>query len=228
MLHGSIVSADAHHTRADYQSLLRQRCTHETLCAWRGDRLVSKIALVSGERALPRVAAVQILSGKNSVPAPIPMHLRFLRETLAYAGSAGGYAPANTVPAGNRVCVPDILDTPGPVFMQAHSVQICGWSLRFRKHGARRLSGGVLVTSETGSAPLRFTWEIEVMDALLPPPDAFPFTIELWQYPYSVAEYYGVEPFSQAHFDILRPMLLHYKQMGGRAVTASIVEEAWG
>lgn len=229
VLHGSIVSADAHHTRADYQSLLRQRCTHETLCAWRGDRLVSKIALVSGERALPRVAAVQILSGKNSVPAPIPMHLRFLRETLAYAGSAGGYAPANTVPAGNRVCVPDILDTPGPVFMQAHSVQNLWVEFAVPASMAPGVyQAAVLVTSETGSAPLRFTWEIEVMDALLPPPDAFPFTIELWQYPYSVAEYYGVEPFSQAHFDILRPMLLHYKQMGGRAVTASIVEEAWG
>lgn len=229
LLHGSIVSADVHHANEDYQALLCERRTHETICAWRGDRLVSKIALVSGGRALRRVSAVQRLSGLDSESAPIPVHLYFLRETLAYAGNAGGYDAANTVPAGNRVRVPDILEPSGTVAMQARSVQNLWVEIAVpagTPPGVYHVA--VLVTAEPQSAPLRFTWEIEVLDALLPPPDAFPFTIELWQYPYSVAEYYGVEPFSQAHFDILRPLLQYYRQIGGHTVTATIVEEAWG
>ncbi len=229
LLHGSIVSSDVHHTNEDYPALLHARRTHETLCAWRGDRLVSKIALVSGGRALRRVSAVQRLSGTDSVSAPIRVHLHFLRETLAYAASAGGYAAANTVPAGDRVSVPDILDTAGPVAMQARSVQNLWVEIAVPADIAPGVYHvAVLVMAESPYAPLRFTWEIEVLDALLPPPDAFSFTIELWQYPYRVAEYYGVEPFSQAHLDILRPLLEYYRQIGGRAVTATIVEEAWG
>ena len=42
------------------------------------------------------------------------------------------------------------------------------------------------------------------------------------------AYYYDVEPFSDKHIHILKQHMLLYKSLGGHAITASIVEEAWG
>lgn len=53
------------------------------------------------------------------------------------------------------------------------------------------------------------------------------FDIELWQYPYRVAEYYKVKPFSDEHFDILRKQLSLYKEVGGEFITATLCEDAW-
>ena len=53
------------------------------------------------------------------------------------------------------------------------------------------------------------------------------FSFEMWQYPYSTAEYYQVEPFSPAHFSLIKPSLKQYKNMGGSTITASILEDPW-
>ncbi|MFM1524877.1 MULTISPECIES: DUF4091 domain-containing protein [Helcococcus] len=58
--------------------------------------------------------------------------------------------------------------------------------------------------------------------------EKYSFHLELWQYPYSVAEYYEVEPFSNEHFEILENHMKLYYDLGGRAVTATLCEDAWG
>ena len=77
--------------------------------------------------------------------------------------------------------------------------------------------------------PLQFEYTIGVQNATLANTDTFgkTFDIELWQYPYSIAEYYGVEPFSNEHFAILRPHMELYKSIGGHAITTTISEDAW-
>ncbi len=54
------------------------------------------------------------------------------------------------------------------------------------------------------------------------------FDIHVWQYPYSSAEYYEVEPFSDSHVEILKKHLEPYKKLGGDAIVASLCEDAWG
>ena len=36
------------------------------------------------------------------------------------------------------------------------------------------------------------------------------FHLDLWQNPYAVARYYNVAPFSQEHFDLMRPIMKRY------------------
>ncbi|MCT1795390.1 DUF4091 domain-containing protein [Helcococcus kunzii] len=57
---------------------------------------------------------------------------------------------------------------------------------------------------------------------------SYHFDIELWQYPYRVAEYYNVEAFSEKHLDILRQHIKPYKSVGGEFTTATLCEDAWG
>ena len=46
-------------------------------------------------------------------------------------------------------------------------------------------------------------------------------------YPYTSAEYYGVEPFSDEHYEIMESSMQIYKEIGGHAITTTISEEAW-
>ena len=90
-------------------------------------------------------------------------------------------------------------------------------------------TGKLKVTADGIKEPLEFTYTLNVQDAELPDAKEFEngFDIELWQYPYSSAEYYNVEPFSEKHLEIMKSSMLKYKEIGGHAITTSIVEDAW-
>lgn len=91
------------------------------------------------------------------------------------------------------------------------------------------------------AAPGRYSGSISFMDndvllATLPMnltvsscqlPKENDFHLDLWQNPYSVARYYGVEPFSKEHFDLMRPVMKEYADAGGKVITASIMHKPW-
>ena len=58
-------------------------------------------------------------------------------------------------------------------------------------------------------------------------PQDNPFHLDLWQNPYAVARYHGVEPFSPEHFALMRPVMQLYADAGGKAITASITHKPW-
>ena len=80
------------------------------------------------------------------------------------------------------------------------------------------------------TTPIEFDYEFEVLDLVQPTSNEVGTTIELWQYPFATAEYYGLSEdqyFTEEHFKYLDQNIEAYKQTGGTAVTATIVEEAW-
>ncbi len=61
----------------------------------------------------------------------------------------------------------------------------------------------------------------------LPKPADWSFHLDLWQNPYAVARYYGVKPWSKAHFKHLKEDMQHYVNAGGKVITASIIHKPW-
>lgn len=75
-------------------------------------------------------------------------------------------------------------------------------------------------------------------------PDEELTEVQLWQHPFSVADYYlglGQKPsggicneknedfyFTKEHFDLMRDSIVEYAQTGGHDAVANIVEQAWG
>lgn len=54
------------------------------------------------------------------------------------------------------------------------------------------------------------------------------FHLDLWQQPYSVSRYYGVERWSDEHLEALRPYLQALGRAGQRTVTTIMFHEPWG
>lgn len=53
------------------------------------------------------------------------------------------------------------------------------------------------------------------------------FFLDLWQNPFAIARYYGVEPWSEEHMRVMRPYMEMYRDAGGKVITASIMYKPW-
>ena len=86
------------------------------------------------------------------------------------------------------------------------------------------LTFSIQINADQYEKPKQLTVHLDPQDVTL---DRDGFTIELWQHPFTSARYYDVEPFGNDHQKILLSMLDYYHQLGGKIMTATIVDEVW-
>ena len=232
---GSIVDIDTQWTQDRYDEVKSMGTLSAELTAWKNDTATSELALVSVDSALKNVTvtASDFVSGENTIPASV-VTATFIRSTKAYNGGYLGYGdPNRQLPADNgtnRSESSDILWTTEPSGVGYNAVQPVWVEIDVPEDAAAGTYTGTLtVTADGLEEDLTFTYTLTVQDVTLPDVSTFAdtFDVELWQYPYSSAEYYGVEPFSEEHFEILESIMGLYKSVGGHAITTTIMEEAW-
>ena len=86
---------------------------------------------------------------------------------------------------------------------------------------------GTVTVKEDGKVLAQLPLTVTVKNRILPESKDWAFHLDLWQNPYAVARYYNVEPFSQEHFDLMRPIMKRYADAGGKVITASIMHKPW-
>ena len=96
-----------------------------------------------------------------------------------------------------------------------------------REHIIKGMYRGNVTVKEDGQVLAQLPLVVTVKDRMLPEPKDWAFHLDLWQNPYAVARYYNVEPFSQEHFDLMRPIMKRYAEAGGKVITASIMHKPW-
>ena len=68
---------------------------------------------------------------------------------------------------------------------------------------------------------------VKVLDRTLPPPSAWKYNLDLWQHPWAVARYFGVEPFSPAHYAKMRPLWEMLAGAGQKTLTVTVTDLPW-
>lgn len=205
------------------------------LSAWKNDAAISEITLAALEGAPLSEVSVKAgdFTGDAGTIGADNVELSFIGSTKAYTGWLGYGNQPSRYPADNgqnRKESNDVLLGDAPVDVKPDSLQNVFVKVKVPKGAKAGVYTGKIEAAAKGmETPLTFTYELTVKDAELPDASEFEksFDIELWQYPYSSAEYYGVEPFSAEHFEILKPIMAMYKDLGGHAITTTITEEAW-
>ena len=86
---------------------------------------------------------------------------------------------------------------------------------------------GTVTVKEDGKVVAELPLTVTVKNHVLPEPKDWAFHLDLWQNPYAVSRYYNVEPFSQEHFDLMRPIMKRYADAGGKVITTSIMHKPW-
>lgn len=72
-----------------------------------------------------------------------------------------------------------------------------------------------------------FELQVEVLPRTLPPPSEWKFHLDLWQHPYAVARMHQVEPWSAAHWELMRPLMQMLADAGQKVITTTISERPW-
>lgn len=86
---------------------------------------------------------------------------------------------------------------------------------------------GVLKLHGRGMRTVRMPFGFDVADRDLPAAGEHTFHLDLWQNPYSVARYHGVEPWSEEHFKYMEPVMKLLSDAGQKVITATIIDRPW-
>jgi hypothetical protein len=231
---GTIVDTNLQYTQSKYDEIKNRSQREETLIAWRNDHAVSELVLWTGSSDVQSMTIIvsDFISGANKILAK-NVTVSFIKSTKAYNGDYLGYGDKNRkIPKetqDNRSEAFDILYQTDSFYMKAGKIQPVWVDIYVPKDTKADVYMGTLTVKDDKDNRIVFTYKLNIQDIVLLDSTEFKnsFDIELWQYPYSSAEYYDVKPFSEEHFSLIKSSMIKYREIGGHAITASIVEEAW-
>lgn len=230
VLGGTIENTDIQYTDDRYAQYSGKNVHEAKLTAWKNDKATSELVLYSKFNKVEDVtlSTGPLVGDNGAVIDASNVTAKFIRSAMAYNGGyIYGQYPAAT--EGNRSESADIIDSADPVEIPYNSLQPVWVEFTIPADAEAGNYTSTITVTGKDVAPVTFTYRVQVQGAVLPPVEERDsvFDIELWQYPYSSAEYYGMEPFSEEHLEAMRSSMLKYKEIGGHAITTSIVEDAW-
>jgi hypothetical protein len=209
-LQGSFVSVDERYARDRVPDVTG--VTTWTATAWRGERLNAQIALWSTSAVEQMRFAVSPLAITTSETlGTASLCPRFVRYTL-----------------GEGVPCADILDTAPQLDLAAGSTRPVWVTLDIPRDAESGLYKGCLTVRALGDVKLPFSFEVRVLPHVLPEPRDWQFHLDLWQNPYAIARWHGVEPWTPEFFRLAEPYYRMLAEAGQKCLTVSAIYEPWG
>jgi len=195
--------------------------------AWRGEK-VNAEALIWSDINIEGASleTYPLRKGLKTIPAD------------AVEASFVGYVKGDELKDGTNQCgardtvnfkmveVADLIGFRSMTDIAAENCQPVWLSIKVPENAAPGRYKGKLTLRYRGGAANLF-YELEVSKEVLPPPSEWSFHLDLWQNPYSVARYHGLELWSDSHFEAMRPVMERLADAGQKVVTATIMDRPW-
>lgn len=200
------------------------------LTAWKGEKVSAQLVVWSGKEVKDLSFIVSDLKSNKGIIPVSDIQTSFVRYVMTDelnkdGKGACGYRKSSDY---DSTLVADPIDhLTKALILPANSTQ-GGWiSIRVPQQTEAGKYTGTVTVKEGSTVLSELKLTIDVKNRTLPAPSEWAFHLDLWQNPYASARYYNVEPFSQAHFDLLRPEMKLYADAGGKVITASIMHKPW-
>ncbi|MDR1557772.1 MAG: DUF4091 domain-containing protein [Tannerellaceae bacterium] len=198
--------------------------------AWRGERVNAQAVIWTKNKLSDvNVTVSDLTSGSSVIPSSgiSPSFVRYvMTDELNKDGkSACGHRPDKA--EWDSSLVADVLYEPGLKEIKAYTAQPVWINVCIPREVSAGVYKGVLTVSGKDFADMKLRLEITVLNRVLPSPGAWSFHLDLWQNPYSVARYYQVPLWSEAHFDAMRPVMKKLADAGQKVITATIMHKPW-
>ena len=188
------------------------------LSAWRNERVNAQVVLWTKEPLEQvRLLASSLRGSAGEIPASA-VSARFVRFTTA------SYVNKD---ARTTALVGDIIDDAKSLPMGADTFRPAWLAVRVPADAKPGVYSGTVAAVAAGGARVEFPVELEVLGRTLPDPSDWRFFLDIWQHPWAVARYHGVEPFSKAHYDLMRPLWKELAETGQKTITTTITELPW-
>jgi hypothetical protein len=163
-------------------------------------------------------------AGRERLPADIAQ-ARFVRYVLTdeYAEGCGHRNPED-YPV---FLYPDGLDNVSTFDKAGNSSRPIWVTIAVPQEAVPGVYTSTLTLRARDQAPQSFSLDLEVLPRTLPPPSEWEFHLDLWQNPYAVARMHEVEPWSEAHWELLRPLTQMLADAGQKVITTTITDKPW-
>lgn len=215
--------ADRHYLRRDVPAVPQR--TDTVVTAWRGERVGMRGLLYAAKKPGKNLGleVKSLDKTANAAAQGLAPRASWLRYVTTDSFSTCGYHPDSLAP----YTVAEVIDLPAAtVAAEACEVRPFWVSIEVPRDVPAGDYAFSLTLKGAKARPLAFT--LRVVDHQLPAPHDYAFHLDLWQQPYSVSRYYGVEPWSQEHFDLMRPYMQELARCGQKVVSAILFYEPWG
>jgi len=202
------------------------------LTAWMGEK-VSAQFVISTNRELKNVSVeVSDILAKNYKISKWNVERGFVRYVMTDELNKDGKGGCGLRPNSaefDSTLVADVIDHVTPTLdIKARTTQPVWVSVKVpREYIIQGMYRGTVTVKEDGKILAELPLTVTVKNRTLPAPKDWAFHLDLWQNPYAISRYYNVEPFSEEHFELMRPIMQRYADAGGKVITASIMHKPW-
>jgi len=196
--------------------------------AWKGEKVHTQLLIWSSKH----LKKVQVKRGAlksdrgNEIPAS-SISAGFVRYVLTDGlnkqGSGCGIAPANESDSSLSA---DGIDFIASKKVDAYTTQPVWLSIAVPQNAVAGKYTGKLQVVADGKIQL-LDYVINVKPYALPKPKDWQFHLDLWQNPYSVARVHQVKPWSQQHFESMKPYMQMLANAGQKTITVSMIYDPW-
>ena len=223
-LHASFGSIDEHYFKSSIPQVELTDQWRGT--AWRGEKVSAQLVLWSTDPI--ELIDFEFSSFDGPGQAVLPAEIaqaRYIRYVLTdeFADGCGYRNPEDYA----AHLYPDGLDPASTFSKPGNSARPVWISISVPPGALPGTYTSSLMMSAPGQPPMSFALALEVLPRTLPPPSEWEFHLDLWQNPYAVARMHEVEPWSEAHWELLRPLMQMLAEAGQKVITTTITDKPW-
>ena len=223
-LHSSFVSIDKRFAKSLVPEVKKER-SHQ-LSGWKGERVSAQIVLWTTEERPDVKVSVSAWKGSrgNTLPAEISSS-HFVRYVMTdeFAEGCGHRKPENYASS----LSPDMLDNLSSFRLEAKKARPVWITVRIPDDATPGDYRAKVRIEGKGIKAQELDLTLNVLNSQLPKPAEWGYHLDLWQHPSAVARVEGLEVWSDAHFEALKPVMQRLADAGQKVITATLNKDPW-
>lgn len=193
---------------------------------WKGEKLSAQILLwTSTDISDVQVSVSDLRSKGNAVIPKSATDARFVRYVMTdeFAGGCGHRKPEDFASS----LSPDMLDDLKSFNLEKKTNRPVWVSVSIPQDAQAGLYQGTVTVSAKGQPAQNLALEVEVINQTLPKSSEWVYHLDQWQHPSAVARVEGLEMWSDAHFEAMKPVMKMLADAGQKVITTTLNKDPW-
>ncbi len=221
-LNGAWGSPDFVYSRSEVpQNLTAEYAT----AGWQGERVSAQLLLWTGKDVDGVECHISDFEGEGATLPSEIAQARFVRYTL---GDVADKSCLCGRPNGHpSILQADMLDSLDRFDISAKTTRPVWVSIVIPHDAKAGLYSATVTISHRGFGSVKLLLQLEVLPQQLAAPSEWDYHLDFWQHPSAVARTEGVEMWSEAHFEAMRPVMKMLADAGQKVITATLNRDPW-
>ncbi|OYD42976.1 DUF4091 domain-containing protein [Sphingobacterium cellulitidis] len=193
---------------------------------WKGEKLSAQILLwTSTDISDVQVSVSDLRSKGNAVIPKSATDARFVRYVMTdeFAGGCGHRKPEDFASS----LSPDMLDDLKSFNLEKKTNRPVWVSVNIPQDAQAGLYQGTVTVSAKGQPAQNLALEVGVINQTLPKSSEWVYHLDQWQHPSAVARVEGLEMWSDAHFEAMKPVMKMLADAGQKVITTTLNKDPW-